>query len=108
MVRKRSATQAKSRGIFVSHASASRRAVPNLVFSRREVSELVGVSLHAIDKAIEQRVLPRHRRQNETLISEDGLVVMAILAHANIELPVKVKQRVRKWVSLDQPYTKKG
>lgn len=108
MAGKRSSIQTKSRGTLVSHAGASRRAVPNCVFSRREVAELAGVSLHAIDKAIEQRVLPRHHRRNETLIGEDGLVVMAILARANIELPVKVKQRVRRWVSIDQPYAKKG
>ena len=82
--------------------------LPERVFSRREVAELAGVSLQAIDKAIEQGVLPRQRRRSETVISEEGFVVMAILGGASIELPVKVKRLVCRWVSTDRPHAKQG
>lgn len=66
------------------------------------------VSLQAVDKAIEQRVLPRHRRRNETLIYADGLVVMAILGLAHLDFPVGAKRRLREWVSNSKPYTEDG
>ncbi len=97
----------------MSHNATTDRAkrksrLPERVFSRREVAELAGVSLQAIDKAIEQGVLPRQRRRSETVISEEGFVVMAILGGASIELPVKVKRLVCRWVSTDRPHAKQG
>ena len=79
----------------------------DLVFSRREVADFAGVSLQTVDKAIEQRVLPKRRAQKETVISEDGLAVMVVLSHAKLDLPVKVKQRVGKWIVTERPFAKK-
>jgi uncharacterized protein (DUF433 family) len=78
------------------------------MFNRREVAEFAGCSLHAIDKAIEQRVVPKRRRQAETVISEDGLAVMVMLCHAKLDLPVRAKQLVRQWISKERPFAKKG
>ena len=76
------------------------------MFTRREVAEFAGVSLQAVDKAIEQRVVVKRRIQSETWIAEDGLAVMVILGYAKIDLPVKVKQRVRQWISEERPFAK--
>jgi len=79
-----------------------------LTFSRREVAEFAGCSLQAIDKAIEQRVVPKRRKRAETVISEDGLAVMVMLGYAKLDLPVKAKQLVRHWISQERPFAKKG
>jgi uncharacterized protein (DUF433 family) len=77
-------------------------------FSRREVAEFAGCSLQAIDKAIEQRVVPKRRNRAETVIGEDGLAVMVILGYAKLDLPVKAKQLVRQWISEERPFSKQG
>jgi hypothetical protein len=61
--------------------------VASFTFSRREVAEFAGVSLQAVDKAIEQRVVAKRRVHAETLISEDGLAVMVMLGYAKLDLP---------------------
>jgi uncharacterized protein (DUF433 family) len=82
--------------------------VASFTFSRREVAEFAGVSLQAVDKAIEQRVVAKRRVHAETLISEDGLAVMVMLGYAKLDLPVKVKQLVRHWISKERPFAKEG
>jgi uncharacterized protein (DUF433 family) len=77
-------------------------------FSRREVAEFAGCSLQAIDKAIEQRVVPKRRKRAETVIGEDGLAVMVMLGYAKLDLPVKAKQLVRQWISEERPFAKSG
>jgi uncharacterized protein (DUF433 family) len=77
-------------------------------FSRREVAEFAGCSLQSIDKAIEQRVVPKSRKRAETVISEDGLAVMVMLGYAKLDLPVKAKQLVRQWISKERPFAKRG
>jgi uncharacterized protein (DUF433 family) len=65
---------------------------------------LAGVKLSAIDKAIEQRVLPVERAGGQTLTDPDGVALLKILDLAGIPLPVKVKRKVREWVVDDKPY----
>jgi len=77
---------------------------PRSGFSRREVAEFAGCSLSAIDKAIEQRVVPKRKDHGETVIGEDGLAVMVMLCHAQLDLPVKAKHLVRDWISNDRPF----
>jgi uncharacterized protein (DUF433 family) len=72
------------------------------------VAEFAGCSLQAIDKAIEQRVVPKRRTRTETVISEDGLAVMVMLGFTKLDLPVKTKQLVRQWLAETRPFTKKG
>jgi len=85
-----------------------RESAEGAAFNRREVADLLGVSLQAIDKAIEQGVVIRQQKHGETLIEREGLVVMAILGHAKVDLPVRVKQQVRRWVSTQRPHVKRG
>src|ERR687884_156221 len=93
-----SATSAKS-GSRAANSSKRKRASSGLTFSRREVAEFAGCSLQALDKAIEQRVVPKRRRSAETVIGEDGLAMMLMLAHTKLDLPVKTKQFVRQWLA---------
>jgi uncharacterized protein (DUF433 family) len=79
-----------------------------LTFSRREVADFAGCSLQAIDKAIEQRVVPKRRTKAETAIGEDGLAVMVMLGYAKLDLPVKTKQLLRQWLAENRPFAKKG
>jgi uncharacterized protein (DUF433 family) len=64
--------------------------------------------LQAIDKAIEQRVVPKRRTRRETVIGEDGLAVMVMLGYTKLDLPVKTKQLVRQWLAETRPFAKKG
>src|SRR5919109_4625672 len=102
-----SATSAKS-GSRTASSSTRGRVLSGLKFSRREVAEFAGCSLQAIDKAIEQRVVPKRRGKTETLIGEDGLAVMLMLTHTKLDLPVKTKQLVRQWLAESRPFAKKG
>ena len=84
------------------------RVASGFTFSRREVAEFAGCSLQAIDKAIEQRVVPKRRKRAETVIGEDGSAVMVMLGYAKLDLPVKAKQLVRQWISEERPFAKSG
>jgi uncharacterized protein (DUF433 family) len=101
---RRVSSQAKKRSV----APARKRASAGVNgLNRREVASISGTALSAVDKAIEQGVLRRYRVKNQTLIEPEGVVVMAVLASAKIELPVKVKQQLRQWVTQAKPHTKK-
>src|SRR5919204_869492 len=102
-----SVTSAQS-GSRTAGSSRRGRVSSGLTFSRREVAEFAGCSLQAIDKAIEQRVVPKRRTKTETVIGEDGLAVMLMLEHTKLALPVKTKQRLRQWLAESRPFAKKG
>jgi uncharacterized protein (DUF433 family) len=76
--------------------------------NRREVASFSHIPLAAVDKAIEQKVLPRRRFKKETLIEPEGVALLTILNEAQLELPVKAKHRVRKWVIDSRPHQKTG
>src|SRR5919204_1362139 len=98
-----SATSAKS-GSRAANSSKRERASSGLTFSRREVAEFAGCSLQALDKAIEQRVVPKRRTKTETVIGEDGLAVMLLLEHTKLALPVNTKQRLGQWLAESRPF----
>ena len=102
-----SATSAKS-GTRIARPAKRGRVSSGPTFSRREVAEFAGCSLQAIDKAIEQRVVPKRRAKRETVIGEDGLAVMLMLVHTKLDIPVKTKQLVRQWLAESRPFAKKG
>lgn len=72
--------------------------------TRREVAAITGASLRAIDKAIEQRVVPVHRAGGQTLLDSDGVALIAIFGRAGVPLPVSVKREVRDWVVSCKPH----
>jgi uncharacterized protein (DUF433 family) len=65
--------------------------------SRREVAELAGTSLSAVNKAIEQRVLRGRRRGGRVLLAPEDVAAMRLLAELRVALPVAVKRRVAEW-----------
>jgi len=72
--------------------------------TRREAAAITGASLAAIDKAIEQRVLPVHRDRGQTLLDSDGVALIAIFDQAGLRLPVSVKRELRDWVVGSKPH----
>lgn len=76
--------------------------------NRREVAILSHIPLAAVDKAIEQKVLPRRRVKNDTRIESEGVALLTILHDAQLELPVKTKLLVRNWVLDAKPHRKAG
>ena len=83
---------------------ATARSVKGACLTRREAAVLAGVKLSAIDKAIEQRVLPVVRAGGQTLTTPDGVALVKILDLVGMPLPVSVKRKVREWVVREKPY----
>jgi uncharacterized protein (DUF433 family) len=106
MARSGSATTTRGSGSRRVRSARADRVVSE--FSRREVAEFAGCSLQAIDKAIEQRVVPKRRKRGETVIGVDGLAVMVLLCSAKLDLPVKAKRLVRQWISRERPFANRG
>lgn len=89
------------------------KAAPHMVVSRRrglltrrEAADLAGTSLSAINKAIEQRVVPVHREGRQPLLDLDALVLIMIFDQSPVRLSVAVKRDVREWIVKEKPYRK--
>jgi uncharacterized protein (DUF433 family) len=65
--------------------------------SRREVAELAGTTLSAVNKAIEQKVVRARRRGGRALLSPEDVAALALLSDVRVTLPVTVKRRVAEW-----------
>ena len=74
------------------------------MLTRREAAELVHVSLGALDKAIEQKVVTAYRRRDRTWLRSDDVGVILLLQRTTLPLPVVVKRRIRRWVRDTEPY----
>lgn len=77
------------------------------LLTRREAAEITGASLSAINKAIEQRVVPVHRAGRQPLLDADGLALIAIFDRSGVRLPIAVKRDVLEWVVGEKPYRKR-
>ncbi len=64
---------------------------------RREASALGGVSLAAVDKAIEQRVI-RSLPGKPARIPVEEVEALALLHEVGVPLPTTVKRRIRDWL----------
>jgi uncharacterized protein (DUF433 family) len=67
------------------------------LITRREAAELSGATLGAVNKAIEQKVLPAKRRKGRTLLTPEDVGALALLAQTRVALPVAVKRRIVAW-----------
>lgn len=65
--------------------------------SRREVAELAGTTLSAVNKAIEQRVVRARRRAGRAFLSAEDVAALRLLSETRVALPVTVKRRVAEW-----------
>jgi uncharacterized protein (DUF433 family) len=65
--------------------------------SRREVAELAGTTLSAVNKAIEQKVVRARRRGGRVLLSPEDVAALRLLGETRVALPVTVKRRAAEW-----------
>jgi uncharacterized protein (DUF433 family) len=79
--------------------------VAEWLYSRREVAELTGAPLTAVNKVIEQGVVrPRRGRGGQVLLTLDDLVAIAVFDRAAVALPASVKRKVRTWIRNAKPH----
>jgi uncharacterized protein (DUF433 family) len=73
------------------------------LLTRSEIAELSGVSVNAVNKAIEQRVARAWRQRGRTLLAADEGAALALLSELPINLSVKLKREVRNWIVKRNP-----
>src|SRR6476646_3544445 len=67
--------------------------------NRREAATLAGVSLRAVDKAIEEKAVKVKRSDRHgTLLDKADVLSIALFARAGLPLGPGTKQRINKWV----------
>ena len=80
----------------LAHGSRRRRHRPLL--SRREAAELVGVSLTAVNKAIEQKAIRPVRVHRSVGIPLDEIAPLVVICRIGMPLPTDAKRRIRDWL----------
>jgi excisionase family DNA binding protein len=80
----------------LAHASRTRRQRPLL--SRREAAELVGVSLTAVNKAIEQRAIRPVKVRRSVGIPLEEVAPLVVICRIGVPLPSQAKRRIREWL----------
>ncbi len=68
------------------------------LLTRNEIAELSGVSLKAVDKAIEQRVAKSRRQRGRTMLAADEAAALALLSELPVSLSIKLKRDLRNWI----------
>jgi uncharacterized protein (DUF433 family) len=73
------------------------------LLTRNEIAEISGVSIHAVNKALEQRVAKARRQRGRTLLAADEAAALALLSELPISLSIKLKREVRNWIVKRNP-----
>lgn len=73
------------------------------LLTRNEIAEISGVSINAVNKAVEQRVAKARRQRGRTLLAADEAAALALLSELPISLSVKLKREVRNWIVKRNP-----
>lgn len=73
------------------------------LLTRNEIAEISGVSLNAVNKALEQRVAKARRSRGRTLLVADEAAALALLSELPIGLSIKLKREVRNWIVKRNP-----
>jgi uncharacterized protein (DUF433 family) len=68
------------------------------LLTRNEIAEISGVSISAVNKALEQRVARALRRRGRTLLAADEAAALALLSELPVSLSIKLKRDVRNWI----------
>jgi len=69
------------------------------LLGRNEAAAISGVSLSAVNKAVEQRVIrPRRTKRGKTLLAPEETLALALLSLMPVALPVAFKRLLRDWV----------
>jgi len=83
--------------------SSGSRSEPSPLLTRNEIAEITGVSVSAVNKALEQRVAKARRRQGRTLLAADEAAALALLSELPVNLSIKLKREVRDWIVKRSP-----
>jgi uncharacterized protein (DUF433 family) len=73
------------------------------LLTRNEIAEISGVSLNAVNKALEQRVAKARRSRGRTLLAADEAAALALLSELPVGLSIKLKREVRNWIVKRNP-----
>lgn len=73
------------------------------LLTRNEIAEISGVSINAVNKALEQRVAKARRHRGRTLLAADEAAALALLSELPISLSIKLKREVRNWIVKRNP-----
>jgi uncharacterized protein (DUF433 family) len=73
------------------------------LLTRNEIAEISGVSINAVNKALEQRVAKARRQRGRTLLAADEAAALALLSELPISLSIKLKREVRNWIVKRNP-----
>ncbi len=73
------------------------------LLTRNEIAEISGVSINAVNKALEQRVAKARRQRGRTLLVADEAAALALLSELPISLSIKFKREVRNWIVKRNP-----
>jgi uncharacterized protein (DUF433 family) len=73
------------------------------LLTRNEIAEISGVSINAVNKALEQRVAKARRQRGRTLLAADEAAALALLSELPISLSIKFKREVRNWIVKRNP-----
>lgn len=76
---------------------------PSPLLTRNEIAEISGVSVNAVNKALEQRVARARRQRGRTLLAADEAAALALLSELPIGLSIKLKREVRDWIVKRNP-----
>jgi uncharacterized protein (DUF433 family) len=80
---------------------ASKTTTPLL--TRNEIAEISGVSINAVNKAVEQRVANARRGRGRTLLAADEAAALALLSELPVSLSIRLKREVRNWIVKRSP-----
>lgn len=73
------------------------------LLTRNEITEISGVSINAVNKALEQRVAKARRQRGRTLLAADEAAALALLSELPAGLSIKLKREVRNWIVKRNP-----
>jgi uncharacterized protein (DUF433 family) len=79
------------------------KAATSPLLTRNEIAEISGVSVNAVNKALEQRVAKARRQRGRTLLAADEAAALALLSELPISLSIKLKREVRNWIVKRNP-----
>jgi uncharacterized protein (DUF433 family) len=83
--------------------SSDARSKPSPLLTRNEIAEIAGVSVNAVNKALEQRVAKARRQRGRTLLAADEAAALALLSELPVNLSIKLKGEVRDWIVKRSP-----
>jgi uncharacterized protein (DUF433 family) len=73
-------------------------ATASQLFTRNETAEISGVSVNAVNKALEQRIAKPRRSRGRTLLAVEEAAALALISQIPVRLSVKLKRELRDWI----------